>query len=390
MSKAAFLALLAAAGVSSACRKAQQEPAPPPDVPLPPPAFVPGPLQTRTVDELRLELEAPDNVPATVADDTLTLSAPRFPDVTIRVRPTTVASGIGGGGGCARGDCRYEYVAPCRAIVCEAKSVGEFTSVVPAICGSIRSTFRPATDPTARALSTSGMQVNCDERQLANSQSLDPKIAELAPMIDQCWREHAADNKAWRTGEVNVRLERAITEDGKASYGLLVIVSGLEGNTTALQACFEAATTPLRGHLPVIGNAICAFGWDHRFILDRTPSCDREAEPESSDADAGTDADAADARPEARRRPDAQTEDAVPAEEEDAGTDSTEPGADVEDLPPTAPPDVEPDLAAPDAANAPPAATPTGGSGGPEPTANGQRPMASPTPTPATMEGGSP
>jgi hypothetical protein len=419
VSKTAFVALLAAAGVSAACKQAQQEPAPSPDVPPPPPAFVPGPLAALAVDELRLALEAPDNVQSTVADGTLTLSAGGFPDVTIRVESTTVAMGIGGGGGCARGECRYEYVAPCRRIVCEAKSVGEYTSVVPAICGSIRSTFRPATDPTARALSTSGMQVNCDERQLANSQSLDPKIAELGPMVDECWREHGADNKAWRTGEVNLRLERAITDDGKASYGLLVIVSGLEGNTAELQACFEAATTPLRGHLPAIGNAICVFGWDHRFLLDRTPTCDREAEPESSDDDAGTDADAADARPEARRRADAETADVAPTGDEDGALDDLEPELDAVDLPPPAPPDAELADAEPGAEGPPsgsadataevttteaaataaapdPRASASGTGSGP--TANSQQPTApptpaptpTPTPTPGSTEGEAP
>jgi hypothetical protein len=402
--KTAFVALLAAAAVSSACKQAQQEPAPSPDVPPPPPAFVPGPLEALAVDELRLALEAPDNVQATAAGGTLTLSANGFPDVTIRVESTTAATGIGGGGGCAHGECRYEYVAPCRRILCEAQAVGEYTSVVPAICGSIRSTFRPAVDPAARALSTSGMQVNCDERQLANSQSLDPKIAELEPMIDECWREHAADNKAWRTGEVNVRLERAITADGKASYGLLVIVSGLEGSTTALQACFEAATTPLRGHLPVIGNAICVFGWDHRFLLDRTPTCDREAEPESSDGDAGTDADAADARPEARRRADAETADVAPTGDEDGAVDGIEPGLDAEDLPPSAPPDAEPADAEPEPESPPPGgadvatettttATATAATPEPRASASGQlppTPTPTPTPTPGSAEGGTP
>jgi hypothetical protein len=287
MSRRVPVILLLACAAAGACHKGDAGPPPEPDVTPGPPPFGPGPLRDIVVEPLRIRLVAPDNLDQAVGADTLTLSAQGFPEVVIRVERNEQVSWSGGGGGCREGDCSFERMAPCRRITCTAKGAAAFTGVLPAICGSIESTFEPATPPGARLLSTSGLQKNCDEPALAASQSLDPAIAGLLPEIDACWKKHAGDNPAWRSGEVDVRLERALTEDGRATYGISAILSGLEGDLGSLQDCLDATIAPLRGHLPGIANAVCAFAWDHRFALARDPSC--TAEPEPPAADAGTD-----------------------------------------------------------------------------------------------------
>ena len=91
-------------------------------------------------------------------------------------------------------------------MTCSASAAGDFATVIPAICGSLESTFVPAGIPVARALSTSGTHSNCDETQLADSQSLDPQITDLLPAVEECWRTHADDDPDWRSGEATVRL----------------------------------------------------------------------------------------------------------------------------------------------------------------------------------------
>jgi hypothetical protein len=322
--------LLLACAAAGACHKGDAGPPPEPDVTPGPPPFVPGPLRDIVVEPLRIGLVAPDNLEQTVGADTLTLSAQGFPEVVIRVERSEQASWSGGGGGCREGDCSFERMAPCRRITCTANGAAAFTGVLPAICGSIESTFEPATPPGARALSTSGLQKNCDEPALAASQSLDPAIAGLLPEIDSCWKKHAGDNPAWRSGEVDVRLERALTEDGRATYGISAILSGLEGDLGSLQDCLDATIVPLRGHLPGIGNAVCAFAWDHRFALARDPSCTAEPEPPAADAGTSTPAPTPTTTP---------TSEATPASEHaaEAGTDVPEEANDPAETPDAAP-----------------------------------------------------
>ncbi|MBI5489773.1 MAG: hypothetical protein HY905_20735 [Deltaproteobacteria bacterium] len=294
----AALALASAAMLAAGCRGKDAAPAAS-DASDAPPAFVPGPLRDLAFDSLRLHLRAPQNLDARVDGDVVTLDATGFPPVTIRVESTPQASGSGGGGACRDGSCSFTRDAPCRRMTCTAAGAGEFVTVIPAICGSLESTFVPAGIPAARALSTGGTHTNCDETQLAVSQSLAPKIAGLLPAIDECWRAHADDDPAWRSGETTVRLARSIQDDGRATYELSAVLSGLEGDKKNLQDCLDATVAPLRGHLPVIGNAVCAFEWDHRFALAREPSCAREASLPDATADA-TD-DAPDAPPDAER-----------------------------------------------------------------------------------------
>ncbi|MBI5500221.1 MAG: hypothetical protein HY907_08265 [Deltaproteobacteria bacterium] len=289
------LVLAAAAALAGGCRGKDAGP-PVPDAPDAPPAFVPGPLRELAFDSLRLRLRAPENLDARVEPQAVTLAATGFPPVTIRVEPTARASGSGGGGACRDGDCSFTRDAPCRRITCTATGAGEFVTVIPAICGSLESTFVPTAAPAARALSTGGTHADCDETQLAASQSLGPRIAALLPELDACWQAHAGDDPDWRSGEVTVRLARTILDDGRATYELTAVLSGLEGDRQNLQDCLDAAVAPLRGRLPVIGNAVCAFAWDHRFALAREPACAREAPPPVDASDAAAPEVTADSR----------------------------------------------------------------------------------------------
>jgi len=277
-----LLPLLLAPAIT-ACR----QPAPPPphaDAPPPPPAFVAAPFHTLEVPELELRLETPENLAPHVEGDTLRLAADGFPGVSIRVAHTDSIAGSGGGGQCDERRCRYEYTAPCRTLTCEAPDPGENVSFLPALCGSLRSTYQPPRSPAVRPLSTGGHHDNCDDRQVELTLTLDEPIARLLPQLDACWREHAADDPAWTTGEVNVRLERKTGEGTERSYRLSADLSGLEGDTAELQRCLDAAVQPLRTRLPAIVDADCSFALDHRFLLDRIPTCppptDATAEPE--------------------------------------------------------------------------------------------------------------
>jgi len=280
MRSLAWLALAVAS--TPACRKQEQAPPAAADVPPPPPAFVPGPMTTLEVPELGLRLDAPDNLQHGIDGSTLTLSAPGFPAVTIRVEHSEQTAASGGGGGCTKGGCSFFRDAPCRRIVCEAQDTGEFEPILPGICGSVQSTFVPVSPPAVRPLSTSGLTTNCDEAQVTSSQGLDPQIVGLLPELDACWKARAADNEAWKSGEVDVRLERAVTAEGGATYGLRAVLSGLEGDPAKLQGCIDALVAPLRGHLPAIIDSDCSFAWDHRFALARDPSCAAEATPSAA------------------------------------------------------------------------------------------------------------
>ena len=283
------LPLLLLASAAQACR----QPTPPPpdaDAPPPPPTFVAGPFRTLDLPELELRLEAPENLVPHVDGDTVRLVADGFPGVTIRVTRTDSIDGSGGGGRCDERRCRYEYVAPCRTLTCEAPDPGENVSFLPALCGSLHSTYQPPRSPVVRPLSTGGHHDNCDDRQVELTLTLDDPIARLLPQLDACWREHAANDPDRSTGEVNVRLERNIGEGTERSYRLSADLSGLEGDTAELQRCLDAAVQPLRTRLPAIVDADCSFAVDHRFLLDHTPTCPpaAPATAEPSEPDGGT------------------------------------------------------------------------------------------------------
>lgn len=281
-----WLPLLLVAPAFGACR---QPAAPPPDADAAPPApaFVAAAFRTLEIPELELRLEAPENLAPVVEGDTLRLTADGFPGVSIRAVRTGTTAGSGGGGRCDERRCRYEYDAPCRRLTCEALEPGENVSFLPALCGSLRSTYQPPRSPVVRPLSTGGNHSNCDDRQIELTLALDGPIAQLLPQFDACWREHAADDPAWTTGEVNVRLERKIGEGTERSYRLSADLSGLEGETTDLQRCLDAAVQPLRGRLPAIVDADCSFALDHRFLLDRAPTCPATGEAAAAEPDGG-------------------------------------------------------------------------------------------------------
>lgn len=264
-----MVAVLALAG----CRKPAEVPADGADDGPSRPTFVAGAFKPLELPELGLRLELPSNLEWKVEDGALALWADGFPGASIVVTHTDAVSTVGGGGGCDERLCRYVYTAPCRELTCEVRDPGDHVSFVPALCGSLRSTFVPPRTAAARALSTGGTSAECDDRQLETTQALDGPIAELLPAIDACWRERAGDDPAWNTGEVNVRLERTIDEGQQKTYRLFAGLSGLEGDTTRLQECLDGVIAPLRGHLPAIIDADCTFAWDHRFLLGREPAC---------------------------------------------------------------------------------------------------------------------
>ncbi|MBN1772980.1 MAG: hypothetical protein JXB32_17050 [Deltaproteobacteria bacterium] len=323
----AMLALLALL-MPTACRKPAESPA---DAEAGPPAptFVAAASKPLELPGLQLRLEAPENLAWTVDGDTLRLEAAGFPGASIRVVQTETIAAVGGGGRCDERLCRYVYTAPCRELTCEVRDPGEHVAFVPALCGSLRSTYQPPTTPAARVLSTGGTHgAECDERQLETTQALDGPIAELLPRIDACWQEHAGDDPAWTTGEVNVRLERRIEEGKERTYRLFAGLSGLEGDTTRLQECLDGVILPLRGRLPAIVDADCTFAWDHRFLLDRTPSCPPPGRQFTLPADAGAAPDDGGAEPTDRRAAPRADAGVATAEEEagptDAGTEAAD------------------------------------------------------------------
>ncbi len=279
----ATLAVLALAG----CRKPAATPADA-EAGSSAPTFVAAAFEPLELPELQLRLDVPANLERKVEDGNLRLWAEGFPGAEIRVTFTDRIGPTGGGGSCDERRCRYVYTAPCRELTCEVREPGEHVSFIPALCGSLRSTYQPPATPAARALSTAGTHADCDDRQLEATQALDGPIAGLLPEIDACWRAHAGDDPDWHTGEVNVRLERTIGEGLQRSYRLFAGLSGLEGDTAALQECLDGVIAPLRGHLPAISDADCTFAWDHRFLLGREPSCPPPGAPVARPDDGGT------------------------------------------------------------------------------------------------------
>ena len=279
----AAVAVLALAG----CRKPAETPAAAEAGP-PGPTFVAAAFEPLELPELQLRLELPANLEWQLEDGGLRLRADGFPGAELRVTPTDRIGPTGGGGGCDERRCRYTYTAPCRELTCEVREPGEHVSFIPALCGSLRSTYQPPAAPAARVLSTAGTHADCDDKQLETTQALDGPIAALLPEIDACWREHVGDDPSWNTGEVNVRLERTIGEGLQRSYRLFAGLSGLEGDTAALQECLDGVIAPLRGRLPAISDADCTFAWDHRFLLGREPSCPPPGAPAAGPDGGGT------------------------------------------------------------------------------------------------------
>lgn len=280
------IATLSVLPVLAGCRKPAEAP-PVVDAVPPAPAFVAAPFRTLDVPELDLRLEAPANLVSRLEGDTLRLTAEGFPGASVRVTRTESAAAVGGGGRCDERSCRYEYSAPCRRLTCEVSEPGEHVSFIPALCGSLRSTYQPQQAPAVRPLSTGGSYANCDDRQVELAQTLDRPIADLLPRIEACWRDHAGDDPAWTAGEVDVRLERTVGEGMERSYRLLAVLSGLEGDTATLQGCLDAAVQPLRSRLPAIVDADCTFAWDHRFLLGRETVCPASGEEAAAAPDGG-------------------------------------------------------------------------------------------------------
>ena len=213
--------------------------------------------------DLGLTVNHPNNLDVNGTGNSAVLSAEGFYPVTITAQPVTLENArfkvtVNGQEQLAPGtgwDGRTKTIqTACHIIECEVDHPNPYRADVAAAGRAICESIHINAYPTQGALrqirdSSRSFSGECGDDDRAYGDVYGELVRDQAVQdaVTQCWREAAAANPDWAGMEPRLSITWGVRPSGAWSFEPRI--SGLEGDTSGLLACFEAAVASVRERL---------------------------------------------------------------------------------------------------------------------------------------------